>query len=279
VPGEEDGARELGRFLRSRRERLRPAVVGLPVGPRRRVAGLRREEVARLAHLSPTWYAYLEQGRQVIPSPAVLDSLVRALRLTEDERAYLYELARRSGGAREPEVSDAPAELIEQVVALHAASEFPVYACNRYLDVLAWNRAAREWYDDWAAMADDERNLIRWILLSPVARRRIVDWEAEVGDVVARWRSEAAHRPDDARLAGQIREYRAASPLFARCWDDHEVIEHRTRTRTLRHDVLGVRRMRVLPLVCPAFPHTGLMVHFPEQDATAPGAPHSGRNE
>ena len=119
MPGDGDGARELGRFLRSRRERLRPAEVGLPVGPRRRVAGLRREEVARLAHLSPTWYSYLEQGRQVIPSPAVLDSLARALRLSPDERSYLYEIARRSSGGRQPVSADAPAELIDRVVRAH----------------------------------------------------------------------------------------------------------------------------------------------------------------
>jgi len=279
VSGAGDGAHELGRFLRSRRERLRPAEVGLPVGPRRRVAGLRREEVARLAHLSPTWYAYLEQGRQVIPSPAVLDSLARALRLNPDERGYLYEIARRSSGAAQPEIADAPAELIAQVVTLHAESPFPVYACNRFIDVIAWNRAACEWYDDWSTMAEPERNLVRWMLVSPLARRRIVDWDSEVRDVVARWRAEAAHHPDDARLAAQVREYRTLSPLFARCWDDLEVVEHRTRTRILRHDVLGVRRMRVVPLVCPAFPHTGVMVHLPDDDGTAPGTPLSGRNE
>jgi len=279
VTGTGDGASELGQFLRSRRERLRPAEVGLPVGPRRRVAGLKREEVARLAHLSPTWYSYLEQGRQVTPSPAVLDNLARALRLSPDERGYLYEIASQASGVAQPVIADAPAELIAQVVALHADSPFPVYACNRFIDVLSWNRAAREWYDDWSAMAEPERNLVRWILVSPVARRRIVDWESEVRDVVARWRSEVAHHPDDARLTARVREYRMLSPLFARCWDDHDVVEHRTRTRTLRHDVLGVRRMRVLPLVCPAFPHTGVMVHLPDEDATVPGTPRGGRNE
>jgi transcriptional regulator with XRE-family HTH domain len=278
VPGD-DGARELGRFLRSRRERLRPAEVGLPVGPRRRVAGLRREEVARLAHLSPTWYSYLEQGRQVIPSPAVLDSLARALRLSPDERSYLYEIARRSSGGRQQESADAPAELIDRVVALHADSPFPVYASNRYIDIISWNRAACEWYDDWSAMADADRNLVHWMLVSPVARRRIVDWESEVRDVIARWRSETAHHPDDARLATQVRRYRTLSPLFGRCWDDLEVVEHRTRTRTLRHDVLGVRRMRVVPLICPEFPHSGVMVHLPDEDGTGSGTPLSGRNE
>jgi len=184
-----------------------------------------------------------------------------------------------ASGGHEPANTEAPAEIIEQVVALHAESPFPVYACNRYIDILAWNRAACEWYDDWSAMADGERNLVRWILLSPVARRRIVNWEAEVSDVVARWRSEAAYHPDDARLAARVREYRALSPLFARCWDEHEVIEHRTRARTLRHDVLGVQRMRVVPLVCPAFPHTGVMVHFPAENGTEPGARGGGRSE
>jgi transcriptional regulator with XRE-family HTH domain len=268
----EDGARALGEFLRSRRERLRPADVGLPsgfpAGPRRRVKGLRRDEVARLAHLSPTWYAYLEQGRPVVPSPAVLENLARALGLTADERAYLHQLARRAAGWRQ-QPADPPGELMAQVVALHADSPFPVHAVDVYCDVLAWNQASCDWYDDWSLMPSHERNFLHWILVSPVARRRIVDWEDEVTDLVARWRPETARQPADPRFVDMISRFRALSPLFDRVWDDHNVLDHAERLRVLRHDVHGVRRMRAVPMSCPAFRDGGIIVHLPVEAVAA----------
>jgi transcriptional regulator with XRE-family HTH domain len=109
--------RELATFLRSRRERITPADVGLPAGPRRRTHGLRREEVAVLAGVSPTWYTYLEQGRGIQPSREVLDSLARVLRLSEDERRYIHSLAHGAVIQTAPLDADVPADqLIEQII-------------------------------------------------------------------------------------------------------------------------------------------------------------------
>jgi transcriptional regulator with XRE-family HTH domain len=186
VSFDDSSRRELARFLRSRRERIRPSDVGLPDGPRRRAQGLRREEVAVLAGLSPTWYAYLEQGRGIHPSREVLDSLARALRLTEDERRYLHNLAHGAG----THPSRLPAEvsaidLIRQVVAQFEESPCPVYAADQYCDLLAWNRAACEWYDDWNAMPVQERNILRWMLVSPAAQLRLLDLEEDTRDLIA----------------------------------------------------------------------------------------------
>src|SRR5689334_23475222 len=120
----DDSRRELAGFLRSRRARITPAQVGLPTGPRRRTAGLRREEVAVLAGVSPTWYTYLEQGREIQPSPEVLDSLAQVLRLSEDERRYLHSLVRGAPGV--PLAAEIPAaDLIRQLTASFDGSPYP----------------------------------------------------------------------------------------------------------------------------------------------------------
>lgn len=208
--------RQLGEFLRGRRERLQPADVGMPAGQRRRVVGLRREEVAVLAHLSVTWYTYLEQGRDVRPSDEVLDNLVRVLRLTEDEARYLHLLAH--GGSRlEPLLSDRPTpdDLEPRFMTMMADRPEPVYACDHYFGLTAWNAAAADWYGGWTAPTVDEPNYMDWMLFNPDAKRRLVHWTEEVQDVLARWRSHIARRAVDDRVNGQVARYRAHSPEFA----------------------------------------------------------------
>ena len=262
---------ELARFLRSRRERISPAEVGLPSGPRRRTQGLRREEVAVLAGLSPTWYTYLEQGRSIQPSRQVLDSLARVLRLTEDERRYLHILAHGDFIEASPLESDLPAtELIRQLVAVTDDSPHPVYAYNQYTDLIAWNQACREWYDDWDAMLASERNMLRWMLTSPVAKRRLVDWEADTKDVVARWRTDCGRRPADAAVRQRVSELSRLSADFASWWHSHDVQEHRSRVRRFRHDHLGQQVMRIVPLQSPEIMPAGIVFHLPFSDKYAP---------
>lgn len=264
-----DRRRELAKFLRSRRERIGPDEVGLPVGPRRRTAGLRREEVAVLAGLSPTWYTYLEQGRDIQPSREVLESLANVLRLTEDERRYIHSLAHTAAGhAASPLDADVSAnDLVRQIVAQFEDSPYPVYAGNHRCDITMWNRAACEWYEDWGAMPVEERNILHWLLFSPIARERLLYWETVTRDAVARWRAECARHPDDPLLRERISEFRHRSANFVSWWDNHDVLEHRSGLRHFRHGHLGIQTMRIVPLQSPELVPAGIVVHLPVPDA------------
>jgi transcriptional regulator with XRE-family HTH domain len=256
--------RELGRFLRTRRERISPDQVGLPAGPRRRTHGLRREEVAVLAGLSPTWYTYLEQARDIRPSPEVLDSLARVLQLTEDERRYMHVLAYGEVIHPEPLEADISGnQILEQVVGLMAASPYPVYCADQYCDLITWNPAATEWFDDWDRTPPAERNYLRWMLCAPAAQRVLVDWESEAQDIVARWRAEVAKWPGDARITELIAEFTEISPHFEQWWHDHNVQEHRSRVRRFRHPRLGVQTLRMVVLNGPEFSPAAAIVHIP----------------
>lgn len=263
APNDDSNREELAHFLRSRRRRVTPADVGLATGPRRRSPGLLREEVAVLAGLSPTWYTYLEQGRKIRPSPEVLDSLARVLLLTEDERRYMHVLVHGQVNQSVPlDTELTSGELIERLVDLSYEIPYPVYSVDRYCDLLAWNQAAADWYEDWAPRPA-EHNFLHWLLFTPQARERLVDWENEAQDVVARWRSETAKWRGDRRIQRMVAELREVSPHFAGWWDDHDVQEHRSRTRRFRHPELGIRAMRVLPVTSPEFPTATVVFHLP----------------
>jgi len=176
---------ELGHYLRTRRERLKPHTVGLPVNHRRRSRGLRREEVAFLASVSPAWYSRLEQGNKVRPSAEILESLADALRLDGSERRYLHAL----GSEKAPSASP-PTEPDERTVALvrrlvEECEELPVYVIDGRGDLVTWNAPTREWYADFARLAGRDRNFLWWLFTAAEARVRIADWSAYARDAVA----------------------------------------------------------------------------------------------
>jgi transcriptional regulator with XRE-family HTH domain len=225
---------------------------------------LRREEVAVLAGLSPTWYTYLEQGRDIRPSPEVMDSLARVLLLTEDERRYMHTLTYGQVIRPLPLESELTAdELLRQVVAVESDSPYPVYAVDHHCDLVAWNPAATEWYDDWARFPPGERNMVRWLLTCPLAKARLLNWESDTKDAVARWRAEAARWPDDEGLQERVEEMARLSPLFGQWWDEQHVQENRSRRRRFRHPRLGVQVLRIVPLQSPEFSPASVMFHLP----------------
>src|SRR5215469_8511380 len=172
--GRRQAAADLAEFLRARRSRLQPADVGLPDGARRRTPGLRREEVAQLADISPTYYTFLEQGRDIRPSAQVLAALGRALRLTPAEQAHLRDLVHG-----ELAVGTLPPDaLLPAVGALvDRLDPWPAYVTGRRFDVLACNRAARMRWADWPARPEPERNVLWWTFLDPTARTVLADWD------------------------------------------------------------------------------------------------------
>ncbi|NUR88269.1 MAG: helix-turn-helix domain-containing protein [Nonomuraea sp.] len=264
MSGDNWSRQELARFLKSRRARVRPDQVGFPQGSRRRTQGLRREEVAVLAGLSPTWYTYLEQGRDIHPSVQVLDSLARVLDLSEDERRYMHTLAHGQVANPQPLYErDPPEGLVRHLVTQLGQNDYPVYATDVYCDLIAWNQASAEWYDDWSAWPAEQRNMLRWMLVSPTARDRLPDWENDIRDLVARWRSEVAKWPRDERIKAKINEFSAISPVFSRLWREHDVQEHRSRVRRFRHPRLGSQTLWMAMMLMPDEPMAALVIHYP----------------
>jgi transcriptional regulator with XRE-family HTH domain len=264
LTGEDPGRSELARFLRSRRDRVDPTQVGLPTGRRRRSQGLRREEVAVLAGVSPTWYTYLEQGRNIRPSPAVLDSLARVLLLSEDERQYMHLLVYghppRARPVREP-VS--MADMVQDLVECFGQGPHPVYAMDEIANVIAWNEAAAEWYTDFARIPSPRRNMMWWALTAAEARHRLVNWEDDCRDIVARYRQYVAMRHNDPRISNFIDSLQKASPEFTQWWVEHEVHGQKQRPRVLRHPRLGTRTMHVQVLTPTESDNVRIAFHLP----------------
>ncbi|WP_327725392.1 helix-turn-helix transcriptional regulator [Streptomyces europaeiscabiei] len=234
-----DRRAELREFLRSRRARLRPEDVGLPSSGRRRVPGLRREELARLAGVSFAYYTRLEQGHGATMSAEVLDAVAHALRLTEDEHAHLFHLARPElhGKRHTAPQRQRLRPGIQQL--LDALDGVPAYVCGRRLDVLGWNRLATTVFGDWSRLPPRERNLSRLIFLSPAARDRFTDLEARMLDVVSVLRVDVGTHPEDTELAALISELTEKSNDFRRLWARHDVRRRSHGVQRLRHPVVG----------------------------------------
>src|SRR6202041_1067256 len=232
----------LGQLLRSRRERLAPADVGLPAGSRRRTAGLRREEVALLASVSTTYYTFLEQGRPVRPSAQVLDALASALRMSSAERRYLHVLAYGPGSSSESApAASAPPERLDPAVAdlVRRLDPFPTLVKGRRWDVLPANPAARELFGDWSAGPPGERNLVRWMFTTDQAREVYLEWEPEARAMLGRFRLAAARYPDDPDVRALIAELHRDSDHVRDWWPRHDVTAIGSGSKKLRHPRLG----------------------------------------
>lgn len=215
---------DLGDFLRACRAAVSPDDVGLPVAPGRRVAGLRREEVAHLAGVSVDYYTRLEQGRHTTPSDAVIESLATALRLDAAARAHLVDLARprptgRRGVPEVQRVRPAVHALLDSFV------DHPAFVLGRRTDVLAANRLAKALIADFEKLPVRERNKTRWMILDPRAREVYPDWEQVAAEVVGTLRLDAGRHPDDPRLGELVGELAVKSEEFRRWWADHRVVE------------------------------------------------------
>jgi transcriptional regulator with XRE-family HTH domain len=263
--GAASSRRELAALLRSRRERLQPEDVGLPAGSRRRTRGLRREEVALLAAVSPTYYTFLEQGRDIRPSAQVLDALAQALRLSVAERTHLYHLAH----GVPPADSDAEAESLDPAVAalVSRLDPAPTYVTGRRWDVLAANRGARMLFADWPALPRDERNMLWWMFTAAAAREVYVEWEREAAALLARFRSAAGRRPADADFRHLIDRLLQASPEARAWWPRHEILPlSSSGTKRLRHPALGVTEFQHVVLQVVGHPDQKLVTFSTEGD-------------
>ncbi|MFF7680053.1 helix-turn-helix domain-containing protein [Actinacidiphila glaucinigra] len=235
-----DSRGELADFLRTRRSRLTPDRAGLPEDGRvRRVPGLRREEVARLAGVSTEYYTRLEQGRAGNPSPEVLDALGRALHLDASETEHLHNLLTRPSAAARHAPTGPQRVRPGLHLMLETLQHVPAYVLGRRTDVLASNRLARAVLTDFEALPVPARNLARYYLLDPSARQTVGDWERVAAETVGILRLEAGRRPHDRQLADLVGELTLRSPEFTTWWNDHRVLRCTHGARPHHHPVVG----------------------------------------
>ncbi|MDP4509551.1 helix-turn-helix transcriptional regulator [Nonomuraea turcica] len=280
-----DRRSELAGFLRSRRARITPDRAGLPEDARaRRVPGLRRDEVARLAGVSTEYYTRLEQGRAGTPSPEVVEALARTLQLDPAEREHLVDLLARPTPARR--APSAPQRVRPGLhLTLQTLEHVPAFIVGRRTDMLATNRLAREVLTDFDALPAPQRNLARYYLLDPDARDRVGDWAQIAAETVAMLRLEAGRYPNDRRLADLVGELTLRCPEFSTWWNDHRVLRRTHGTKCYHHPEVGELHFSYESFQPPGDPDQVLCIYnvepgSPTADAlrllsswAAPGAP------
>ncbi|MFD4697419.1 helix-turn-helix transcriptional regulator [Streptomyces niveus] len=253
----------LGRFLRSRRERLGPAEAGLPSAGRRRVPGLRRDEVATLAGVSPSYYSRLEQGRELRPSPRVLESLARVLRLGEEDRQELFRLAPPTARrTKSPSRVERVRPHLRQLIESWAGT--PAFVIGHAQDVLAANALAVVLYRDFAQLD----NVPRMLFLDPAAKTVYRDPERAKQRAVADLQSTAASAPEDPRLLELVGELSVRSPEFRSLWAREYTRVPPYDIKRMRHSLVGELELRHEALTIRSAPEQQLIVLHAE-----PGSP------
>jgi transcriptional regulator with XRE-family HTH domain len=235
--GSELRRRELGAFLRNRRERLRPEQVGLRPTRRRRTPGLRREEVAQLAGVGVTWYTWLEQGRDINASAEVLDAIARTLQFDTHEHSHLFTLA----GLTRTTIANQCLELCPTAQPLIDQLEpFPAAVMNDRLDLLAYNRVYASFFDHLDAIPIEDRNIL-WLAFTDARWRDvIVDWDEVAGQLVAEYRAAMAEHLDEPVWKTLVARLHHASPEFTAVWERHDVQGVESRTKRAMHPTAGL---------------------------------------
>lgn len=254
--------RELGAFLRARREAVAPEQVKLPRGRGRRTPGLRREEVALLAGVSVTWYTWLEQGRRINASTDVLRAIGRALRLDDAGQAHLVTLAQPTAMSTPPVATpdEVPSALRRLIDAFEPA---PAYVLGPHWEFAAWNAAEARLYPPLDTLEGVERNLI-WVLFAgPGIHELIVDWDLHARQALAEFRaatSTVRHDPEMLELVGRLH---AVSAEFRSWWPEHDVARFETRLRRFTHGRAGLLTFEYQQLAPAEWPSLRIVVQLP----------------
>ncbi len=261
---------ELGEFLKARRAELTPSEVGLRGGPRRRVNGLRREEVALLAAISTEYYTRIEQGRLQASAP-LLDEIAQVLRLNDAQRTYLFDLAAKE--RVRPTVYRERQQVDPQLQrTLDDLSASPAFVIGRRTDILGWNRLAAALWTDFGRYPEPERVFVRLLFTEPWMRELYVDWEEVTRLAIAQLRMESARYPDDQPLTSLVDELSARDPQFRQWWTEHDVAMRGNGVKRLRHPVVGELTLDWNTLTCGTDPDQHIIVWNAE-----PGTPsHDG---
>jgi transcriptional regulator with XRE-family HTH domain len=260
---------ELRAFLRSRRARLTPADVGLPDdGARRRTPGLRREELAALAGVGVSWYTWLEQGRDIHPSPDVLEAVARALRLDAAERSTLFALARTElplPAADEDAATEDHAALIALVESLNPT---PAYLLGPMTRILAWNGAASALFGPVEHLPAERRSLLWLLLVEPGADQNNLTRRGTAYNQVARFRAEYAQHAGEPEYEAFVELLKDNSPWFREWWGEHQISGTQRGTKTIDHPALGPLSLHHAQTVPTGSPDLRLTIYAPADDAT-----------
>ena len=258
--------KSLGTYLKHRRAKLEPAAFGFSSN-RRRTPGLRREEVAQRANISPTWYTWLEQGRGGAPSADVLERIAGALMLTDVEREHLFLL----GLGRLPEVRYRKNEGVTPRLqgVLDALEPSPALIRTAAWDVVAWNRAATVMLTDYGSLPPEERNVLRLIFLDPRVRAAQCDWQSVARFVVGAFRVDAARAGAAAEVQPLVDELCRLSPEFKAMWRDNDVRTHGEGVKRIRHPVLGQLAFEYSAFAVDGRPDLSMVVYNPATPADA----------
>jgi len=254
----------LGTYLKDRRSRLDPTALGYS-GARRRTPGLRREEVAQRAHISPTWYTWLEQGRGGAASADALDRIARALMLTDVEREHLFLLGLgRPPGARYRATEGVTPRLQKLLDVLEYS---PAIVKTPAWDVVAWNKAASVVLTDYGASPPEERNILRKIFLDPQVRAAQYDWDAVARFVVSAFRADTARAGASDEVAPLVEELSRHSPEFAAMWRDKEVRSYGEGVKKIRHAKAGLIAFEYSSFTVDGRPDLAMVVYNPATGA------------
>ncbi|MBT9386219.1 helix-turn-helix transcriptional regulator [Pseudooceanicola sp. CBS1P-1] len=256
----------LGRFLRDRRTRLDPASFGFDTG-RRRTPGLRREEVAQRANISPTWYTWLEQGRGGAPSTDVIERIARGLMLTEPEREHLHVLAFGHPPEASYRAEDHVTPRLQRV--LDGIPQGPAIIINATWDVLAWNRAAARLLTDYAALPKPQRNVLRLVFSRAGQQSNTSDWLSVCRYLVGTFRASVARAGASQDVTQLVEELSALSPVFRDLWAENAVTAHGDGIKRLHHAVLGLIEMEFSTFTVEGRADLTLLVYSPATPETA----------
>lgn len=251
----------LADFLRTRRARLSPAEAGFPAGRRRRLPGLRREEVAQLANIGVSWYTSLEQGRDISPSLDVLHSLADALQLSPEERQHLLLLANQQPAAIFPQIETVSPVLLR---VLEDLNPDPAYIMNRRWDYVAWNKAAKcVFFPENIASPPYERNLVWRIFANPANQEGFVEWEEKAQAILAEFRAETARYADEDWHKQLVADLQRISPQFRDWWPRHDVRGRNDGPKDIEHPTAGRLQFEFTTLQVPANPDFKVMIYMP----------------
>jgi transcriptional regulator with XRE-family HTH domain len=256
----------LGAYLKDRRAKLDPAAFGF-TPKRRRTPGLRREEVAQRANISPTWYTWLEQGRGGAPSANVLNRIAGALLLTDVEREHLFLL----GLGRSPDVryrkDEGVTPRLQRV--LDALEPCPALIRTAVWNVVAWNRAATVMHTDYGALPSDQRNILRLVFLDPIVRAAQYDWDSVARFVVGAFRVDAARAGAAEEVQPLVDELCRLSSEFKTMWQDNDVRSHGEVVKRIRHAVLGPLSFEYSAFAVDGRPDLSMVIYNPATAADA----------
>jgi transcriptional regulator with XRE-family HTH domain len=260
-------------FLRNCRARIKPSELGLPQAQRKRTEGLRREDVAALSGVSASWYTWLEQGRDMRVSDEVLERVCRTLRLSEDERIYLFSLVqhRLPRVPRDPQPDEAPPDVVRMINAINA----PSIAMNLRWDVLAWNALNTYIFRDYGAIALEERNLLEILLTRPVRHLNPSQHESMARRLVARLRFDYSKCADDPRFEALVRRLSTRSPIFNRLWRAPEFTLRAYGLHSFTHPRYGELSFEHTSCVPDGHPHIRVVICTPDNAAARRAVQHA----